>query len=103
MVFTPPPWVPKIGGPIPDTLPVGEFVLNGDASRPPTGSGKAPFVDAISGQSYSVEDLADRVDRLARALSQELGWSPNEGSPLDKVVAIFSLNTVSEPNHIRSI
>lgn len=97
MIFTPPPWVPKISERIPETLTVGEFVLEGDVSRPPTGSGKKPFVDAISGRSVSIEDLGDRVDGLARALAQELGWSPNEGSPWDKVVAIFSLNTVSGP------
>lgn len=95
MIFTPPPWVPKVSGPIPETLPVGEFVLNGDPGRPPTGSGKTPFLDAITGQSRTIEEIADRVDRLARALAQEFGWSPNEGSPWDKVVAVFSLNTVS--------
>ena len=95
MIFTSPPWVPNVSGLIPETLSVGEFVLNGDPCRPPTGRGREPFVEAISGRSVSIEVLTDRVDRLARALAKELGWSPNEGSPWDKVVAIFSLNTVS--------
>jgi hypothetical protein len=36
-----------------------------------------------------------RVEHLARALSKEFGWQPNEGTEWDKVVGIFALNTVS--------
>jgi hypothetical protein len=35
-----------------------------------------------------------RIDHLARALSEELQFKPNTGSEWDKVVGVFSLNTV---------
>ncbi len=38
--------------------------------------------------------MVDRVDYLARALSNEFGWHPNEGTEWDKVIGIFALNTV---------
>lgn len=38
--------------------------------------------------------MAERVDHLARTLSKEFGWDPNQGTEWDKVAAIFALNTV---------
>lgn len=35
-----------------------------------------------------------RADFLARALAKRLDFSPNEGVEWDKVVSIFSVNTV---------
>ncbi|KIA75543.1 hypothetical protein HK57_00682 [Aspergillus ustus] len=94
MIFTSPSWVPEIPGEIPDTITVGDFALQANANLPPQCGGKAPFVDAITGKSYSSKILLERVDRLSRALAQELGWSPNEGAPEGKVVAIYSWNTL---------
>ena len=75
----------------PDWLTVGDFVL-GTKGAP---GDKAPFVDPLSNQTYTIETLRLRVDHLARGLAEDLNWSPNEGSPWDKVVGVFSLNTVS--------
>ncbi|KAI9367804.1 hypothetical protein BJX61DRAFT_551012 [Aspergillus egyptiacus] len=94
MVFSSPSWVPEIPGEIPDTVTVGQFALEANASLPPQCGGKAPFVDGISGKSYSTKALLDRVEYLSRALAQELGWAPNEGVPEDKVVAVYSWNTL---------
>jgi hypothetical protein len=74
---------------------VGDFVLSGSKARPGPADGRAPFVDGISGEAYAVETIAQRVDWLARALGHKLGWEPGKWSPSDKVVAILSLNTVS--------
>lgn len=81
-------------GEIPDSVPLGTFSLSGrddvvgqDASRP-------LLVDGLSGKAFSRATLRQRVESLARALAQRLGWSPNEGSPWDKVVAIHGLNSV---------
>ncbi len=94
MVFSSPAWVPPIPGEIPDSVPLSTFSLSGsdddigqDASRP-------LLADGLSGKTFSREVLRQRVESLARALAQRLGWSPNEGSPWDKVVAIHSLNSV---------
>ncbi|KAJ0414846.1 hypothetical protein BJY00DRAFT_320714 [Aspergillus carlsbadensis] len=94
MIFTSPSWVPDIPGEIPDTITVGDFALQGNASLPPQCGGKAPFVDGITGKSYSTKTLLERVEWLSRSLAQEFGWSPNEGSPEDKVVAVYSWNTL---------
>ncbi|KAL4782887.1 hypothetical protein BJX76DRAFT_368806 [Aspergillus varians] len=94
MVFSSPSWVPQIPCEIPDSITVGQFALDGNAKLPPQCGGKPPFVDAITGKSYSTNTLLERVESLSRSLAQELGWSPNEGSPEDKVVGIYSWNTL---------
>jgi hypothetical protein len=94
MVFSSPTWVPAIPGEVPDSVPLSTFaqlgkgdVVGQDANRP-------LLADGLSGKAFSRETLRQRVESLARALAQRLGWSPNEGSPWDKVVAIHSLNSV---------
>jgi hypothetical protein len=96
MVFSSPSWVPPIRGEIPDSVPVGQLALGGndDVAGRAGEDDKALFVDGISGESYSRNTLRRKVEWLASALAKDLGWSPNEGSPWDKVVAICSLNTV---------
>ncbi|KAH7371922.1 hypothetical protein BKA66DRAFT_611089 [Pyrenochaeta sp. MPI-SDFR-AT-0127] len=94
MVFTSPQWVPNDLVEIPETIPVGEFTLIG-RPQPQKDPESGPIVTCgISGKSYSREEVKQRVDLLARSLSKELNWSPNADSSLDKVVAIFSLNTI---------
>ncbi|KAL4773244.1 hypothetical protein BDW60DRAFT_222007 [Aspergillus nidulans var. acristatus] len=94
MVFSSPSWVPQIPCEIPDSIPVGQFALEGNTNLPPQCGGRPPFVCAITGKSYSTKVLVDRVEFLSRSLAQELGWSPNEGEPEDKVVGIYSWNTL---------
>lgn len=94
MVFQTPQWVPEIATEIPDSVPLGQFVLE-STSPSCTGDREAsPFIDGISGHSYSIQELGQRVELLSTALASRLGWSPNTGSSWDKVVAIYSLNTV---------
>ena len=50
----------------------------------------------LTGKEYSATELRDRVEDLAKGLSKEFGWMPNEGSEWNKVVGVFSLNTVSQ-------
>ncbi|GFF58215.1 4-coumarate--CoA ligase-like 2 [Aspergillus udagawae] len=93
MVFRPPSWVPPITVAIPDSVPVGEFALN-QTGRTASSEEETAFVDGISGTSYAIKTVRQRVEHLARGLGQRLGWSPDSGSPWDKVVAIYSLNTI---------
>ena len=53
-----------------------------------------PFTCGLSGRTYSVEELWQRSHSLARAFARRLKWAPNEGTEWDKVLSIFSLNTV---------
>jgi hypothetical protein len=63
--------------------------------RHPLGYSHAPFTCGLTGKSYSSLELKERIDFLARGLAKELGFKPNEGSEWDKVIAVFSVNTVS--------
>jgi acyl-CoA synthetase (AMP-forming)/AMP-acid ligase II len=95
MPFTAPQWVPKVEeSDIPSSISLDRFMLSEQYGRHPLGQSRPPFTCALSGKSYSVTEIAERVDHLARALCDELGFKPNEGSEWDKVVAIFSLNTI---------
>lgn len=87
-----------MGQEVPDSVAVGDFVLGRNTAP----HDNALFVDAISGQSYTRKVLQSRVDCLARGLAQDFHWSPNTGSPWDKVVAIYCLNTVSISGMLRS-
>jgi len=94
MVFSSPDWASDIPWEIPDSIPLGQFSLEGLARNSQQESTRPLLIDGISGKSYFRAELHERVEFLAGGLAKELGWSPNEGSPWEKVVAIYSLNTV---------
>ena len=101
MVFTSPSWVPRLPFSPPDSIPISEFMLNEKYGRHPLHASKTPFTCGLSGAGYSALDVRDRVENLAKGLAQELGWKPNQGKEWDKVVGIFSLNTVrASPLHL---
>ncbi|KAI6871846.1 phenylacetyl-CoA ligase-like protein [Hortaea werneckii] len=79
---------------VPDSISIETFMFDENYGRYPLGYSKPPFSDALTGKSYNALEIKERIDHLARALSKELGFKPNEGSEWDKVVACFSLNTV---------
>ncbi|KAF2177280.1 hypothetical protein K469DRAFT_535334, partial [Zopfia rhizophila CBS 207.26] len=62
--------------------------------RHPKAVSKPPFTCGITGKAYSVSKVAERFECLARALSTELDWQVSEGDEMDKVIGIFSLNTM---------
>lgn len=96
MVFTPPTWVPQLPFEPPNSVTISDFLLNDESyGRHPPALSKAPFTCGVTGKSYSVLEVRERVESLARALADILNWTPNEGSEWDKVIAVFSLNSVS--------
>lgn len=94
MVFHPPSWVPKLPFDPPDSITIGDFMLDEAYGRHPLGYSYPPFTCGLSGKEYSALEAKDRVEFLARGLAKELGWEPNQGNEWDKVVALFSVNTV---------
>jgi ribosome assembly protein SQT1 len=62
--------------------------------RHPLGYSRPPFTCGLTGKAYSALEVRERIDYLARALAKEFGWHPNKGTEWDKVVAVFSLNTL---------
>lgn len=99
MVFHPPSWSGE-NPPLIDDVPICDFILDEKYGRPRLEDSKPPFICGITKKTYSAEEVVTRVDLLSRTLMNELGWAPNEGSEWDKVLAIFSLNSVSIPRSL---
>lgn len=96
MVFLPPPSAPSLGE-IPDAVPLCDFMFDEKHGRRPIAESLDSYICGITAKRVSARQQKDRVAWLATSLAQNLGWSVNEGSEFDKVVAIFALNTVSCP------
>lgn len=95
MVFYPPSWAPKLAQDAPDSIPIHEYMLNESYGRQPLNKSRNPFTCGLTGRTYSTAQVHQRCDHLARALGKRTGWAPNDGlTSWDKVVAIFSINTV---------
>ncbi|KAG8525808.1 uncharacterized protein KY384_000568 [Bacidia gigantensis] len=94
MVFHPPSWVPPLPFDPPDSIPISEFMLNEQYGRHPFRLSRPPFTCGLTGLEYSWSDVCNRVNALASGLSKELGFTPNEGTEWDKVVCVFSVNTI---------
>lgn len=78
----------------PDSIPIFDFIFNDKYRARSQAASESPFTCGLSGKTYSIEEVKERVDLLARALSERLGWEPNDGTEWDKVLGIFSLNSV---------
>lgn len=113
MVFTPPPHLPPLPGKsspasprcigvsnsvgtkdIPDSIPVGEFLHSEKYGRQPIQSSQNPYTCGITGKTYSTNEVARRIDCLARAISSRLSFNVAEGTEWDRVICVYSLNTV---------
>lgn len=94
MVFKSPKWVPPLPMDPPDSIPISEFMLDDRWGRFPLAGSLTPFTCGLSGAEYTAVEVRDRVNALAKGLSEELGWKPNEGTEWDKVIGVFSVNTV---------
>lgn len=63
--------------------------------RYPIAQSRNPFTCGITGKTYSVTETFQRRELLARALAKIMGWTPNDGTPWEKVIGVFSFNNVS--------
>lgn len=93
MPFTSPSWVPALPE-IPDSISLERFMFDEHYGRHPLGYSRPPFSCALTARQFSALEMKERVDYLSRALCKEFGFKPNEGSEWDKVVGVFSLNTI---------
>ena len=75
-------------------MSIEQFMTSEALGRRPLATSRNPFTCGLTGRSYSWEQTQQRVDRLSRAAGKRLGWQPNEGTPWDKVAAVFTLNAV---------
>lgn len=93
MHLTSPEHIPKLPN-VPDGLAIHEFLFRDGTGRYPKSESKPPFICGVTGRSFTVSEVETRIELLARALSAKLGWQVDEGTEMDKVVGIYSLNTV---------
>lgn len=101
MVFTSPTYIPRLRFPPPDSIPIHEFLFGDQGNkygRYPIGASKPPYTCGLTGKSFPAVEVAERIQLLATALCSRLGWQPDEESELDKVLSIYSLNTVYTPH-----
>lgn len=54
-----------------------------------------PYTCGLTGKTYTASEFVARTDYLARALAKRLRFDPHDGTEWDRVVGLFSLNTVS--------
>jgi acyl-CoA synthetase (AMP-forming)/AMP-acid ligase II len=94
MPFHPPAWVPQLPFDPPDSIPICDFLLDEKYGRHPLASSHDPFTCGLTGKTYSSVEVRKRIDWLAQGLAKELGFHPNKGSEWDKVIAVFSVNTI---------
>ncbi|KAI0111081.1 hypothetical protein GGR51DRAFT_508811 [Nemania sp. FL0031] len=94
MVFTPPAWVPQLPFDPPDSIPLHEFIGNERYGRLPFDRSQNPFTCGLTGKTYTHAQMRERHELLARSLSKRMGWQPNEDTPWDKVVGLYSPNTI---------
>ncbi|OAA75173.1 phenylacetyl-CoA ligase [Akanthomyces lecanii RCEF 1005] len=93
MVFQPPSWVPALPE-IPDSVPLSEFMYDERYGRWSTSKARNPYTCGVTGKTYTSKQVPERIDLLARAIAKRLGFSPNEGTEWDRVVAVYSVNTI---------
>ncbi|KAJ4298632.1 hypothetical protein N0V88_003663 [Collariella sp. IMI 366227] len=103
MVFYPPPWAPKLPFDPPDSITIGEFMRSEIYGRRAIAKSRNPFTCGLTGKTYSVTEAHKRSDLIAKALSKIMGWEPNADLPWDKVIAVFSFNTVDYLSVLHSV
>ncbi|KAL9945749.1 hypothetical protein ACHAQF_006395 [Verticillium nonalfalfae] len=94
MVFTSPAWVPKLPIDPPDSITIDEFMNTEKYGRYAGAKSRNPYTCGLTGKTYTIPEVRQRVDHLSRAIGKKLDFAPNEGTEWDKVVALFSLNTI---------
>ncbi|KAK8024107.1 4-coumarate- ligase [Apiospora rasikravindrae] len=100
MIFHPPSWVPKLPFGTnthirsPSTTLIGEFWSEERYGRQSIASSRDPFVCGVTGNAFTTSEMRERYELLARSLSKRMGWRVNEDTPWDKVVCVYSLNSI---------
>ncbi|KAL7944963.1 hypothetical protein V8C42DRAFT_353279 [Trichoderma barbatum] len=93
MVFHSPSWVPSMPIDPPDSISIAEFMSNDCYGRYPIAKTRNPFTCGLTGNTFTALEVVEREHCLARAISKRLNFN-YESSEWERVVAIFSLNTI---------
>ncbi|KAL7956026.1 hypothetical protein V8C34DRAFT_289992 [Trichoderma compactum] len=93
MVFTPPSYLPQLPD-VPDSITIEEFLRNEQYGRYPVAKARNPYTCGVTGTTYDAAQVAERVDHMARAISKRLGLNPHQETEWERVVALYSVNTI---------
>ncbi|RSL79266.1 hypothetical protein CEP52_017542 [Fusarium oligoseptatum] len=93
MPFKPPQWAPALPE-ILDNVSIPDITLDEFYGRQALKRSRPPFICALSGRTSSAAGVKETIDHLVRGIAAELGWQPNVGGSLSKVVCVFGFNTV---------
>lgn len=82
--------------PVPSrTMSLPQFMYEDYHGRKLKHASRPPFTCGATGRSYSAVEVAQRVDYLSRSLAAAVGFDTEEGTEWERVVGIFSYNSVS--------
>lgn len=84
----------------PDSITIPEFVFSDKYGRKPLSRSRRPYTCGITGKSYTTSEVEEREKLLARALAKRLGYDLTDGTEWDRVLALYSLNTVRIPRAV---
>lgn len=87
-------WLTRGMADIPDTVSLPDFILDNKYRSVSHEQAKNPFTCGLSGKTYTSLEWKDRIGSLAKAVQQELGFQVNNGTEWEKVVGVYTLNTV---------
>jgi hypothetical protein len=62
----------------------------------PVAESRNPYTCGLTGKTHTKAAFRQRTDHLARSIGKRMGWAPNDGTAWEKVMSIFSVNTVSK-------
>ncbi|KAG9499722.1 hypothetical protein J7337_008182 [Fusarium musae] len=94
MVFESPAWaraLPPVS--LPDSITIEEFMYSEQHGRKPLKLSRNPYTCGLTSQTYTVAEVRERVDYMARAIAKRLDWGVANGTEWDKVACVFSWNT----------
>ncbi|KAF4950260.1 hypothetical protein FGADI_8311 [Fusarium gaditjirri] len=95
MVFESPAWaraLPPVH--LPDSITIEEFMYSEQHGRKPLKQSRNPYTCGLTGQTYTVAEVKERVESMARAIAKRLDWSVANNTEWDKVACVFSWNTI---------
>ncbi|RTE70261.1 hypothetical protein BHE90_015341 [Fusarium euwallaceae] len=87
-----PQWAPALPE-ILDNVSIPDITLDEFYGRQALKRSRPPFICALSGRTSSAAGVKETIDHLVRGIAAELGWQPNVGGSLSKVVCVFGFNT----------
>ncbi|KAM0343792.1 hypothetical protein ACHAPU_008220 [Fusarium lateritium] len=78
----------------PDSVSVADFMCSEEYGRYPIGKSRHPYTCGLTGKTRTAEDVLIREDYLARGIAQALRFDKGTVSEWDRVVVVFSYNTI---------